>query len=83
MFLQHKLANSLVEILEVQDLWNSSIDKVMGRFHAGEELQDPELFSKSHLIFPSGEPLPLCWLDSHYREHMQESLQANLVECNC
>jgi hypothetical protein len=81
MFLQHKLANCLVEILEVQDLWNSSVSTVMGRFHAGEELQDPELFTKSHLIFPSGESLPLCWLDSRYREHMQKPLQVELTAC--
>jgi hypothetical protein len=79
MFLRHSMANSLVEVLEVQDLWNSSKDKVMGRFHAGEELQDPEPFSKSHLIFPSGEPLPLCWLDSHYREHMQKPIETAVI----
>jgi hypothetical protein len=72
MFLQHKPSKHIVEILEVQDLWDSSVDKVMGRFHAGEELQDPELFTKSHLSFLSGELLPICWLDSHYREHRQE-----------
>ena len=22
------------------------------------------------LTFPSGEPLPLCWTDGHYREHV-------------
>lgn len=82
MFLYHKSANCLVEILEVQDLWNSSASTVMGRFHAGEELQDPELFTKSHLMFPSGEPLPLCWLDSHYRERMQKPTQAELAACH-
>jgi hypothetical protein len=82
MFLYHKSANCLVEILEVQDLWNSSVPMVMGRFHAGEELQDPELFTKSHLMFPSGEPLPLCWLDSHYRERMQKPTQAELAACH-
>jgi hypothetical protein len=72
MFLRHKPSKNIVEILEVQELWNPSAEKVMGRFHAGEELQDPELFTKSHLSFPSEEPLPMCWLDSHYREHLQE-----------
>jgi hypothetical protein len=72
MFLQHKLSKHIVEILEVRDLWNPSVEKVMGQSHAGEELQDPELFTKSHLSFLSGEPLPMCWLDSRYREHMQE-----------
>jgi hypothetical protein len=80
MFLHHTLANSLVEILEVQDLWNPFVVKVMGRFHAGEELQDPELFSKAHLVFPSGEPLPLCWLDARYREEMQKPMRLDLIE---
>jgi hypothetical protein len=74
MFLQHTPTNCLVEILEVHELWDSTLDKVVGRFHAGEELQDPERFSKSHLIFPSGEPLPRCWLDSHYREHLNDKV---------
>jgi len=36
-----------------------------GRLHAGEELQDPEVFAKGELLFPSGETLPLCWLTAH------------------
>jgi hypothetical protein len=39
----------------------------MGRFHAGEELQEPERFAKADLSFPSGEPLPRCWLDPGYQ----------------
>jgi hypothetical protein len=31
-------------------------------------MQDPEKFAKSELQFPSGEPLPRCWLDAHYRD---------------
>jgi hypothetical protein len=41
---------------------------VVGRFHAGEEMQDPEKFTKKEMLFPSGEELPRCWLDAHYRE---------------
>jgi hypothetical protein len=40
---------------------------VNGRFHAGEEMQDPAGFSKSELAFPSGEDLPRCWTDPAYR----------------
>ena len=72
MFLKHQPSDYLVEILEVQKLWNPFAEKVLGQFHAGEELQDPELFTKAHLTFPSGEPLPRCWTDSHYREHMHQ-----------
>jgi hypothetical protein len=31
-------------------------------------MQDPEKFDKAEIEFPSGEDLPRCWLDSHYRE---------------
>ena len=70
MFLQHKPSGDLVEILNPQELWNPYVEKVQGRFHAGEELQDPEPFTKSHLMFPSGESLPVCWFDPAYRQHM-------------
>jgi hypothetical protein len=36
--------------------------------HYGEEMQDADKFPKSDLIFPSGEELPKCWLDVHYRD---------------
>ena len=79
MILKHQPSSYLVEILEVKDLWNPFSDKVLGQFHAGEEMQEPELFTKSHLMFPSGEPLPICWMDAHYREHMQNNKHAVLV----
>ena len=40
---------------------------VMGRFQAGEELQEAERFTKADLNFPSGEALPRCWLDPNYQ----------------
>ncbi len=75
MFLLHQPSNSLVEILELNNLWNPLSERVIGRFHAGEELQDPEPFTKSHLTFPSGESLPLCWMDADYREHLGKACQ--------
>ena len=68
MFLMQKNTEKLVEVLSLTDLFNPNHDNVVGRFHAGEEMQDPEKFSKSDMQFPSGEALPRCWLDSHYRE---------------
>lgn len=70
MFLQHKRSGNLVEILTPPDLWDPFANTIKGRFHAGEELQDPEIFTKSHLVFPSGEPLPLCWLNPNYRNEL-------------
>ena len=67
MYLKHTGSGDLVEVLDIRALINPKQSKVAGRFHAGEELQDPANFSKSELIFPSGEALPRCWLDANYR----------------
>ena len=68
MFLKESSSGHLVEILSLNDLFNPLHPKLVGRYHHGEEVQDAEKFAKSDLEFPSGEPLPLCWLDSHYRD---------------
>lgn len=67
MFLKHKRTGNLVEVLDVKGLADPNRDEISGRYHAGEELQDAAPFSKSELIFPSGEGLPRCWVDPHYR----------------
>jgi hypothetical protein len=69
MFLINQQDGSLVEVLSLESLFNPSETEIRGRFHAGEELQDEEQFSKSELSFPSGECLPRCWVDSHYRDN--------------
>jgi hypothetical protein len=48
-------------------LFDPCAASIRGRIHAGEELQDPADFTKSDLVFPSGEGLPRCWLDPDYR----------------
>ena len=68
MFLREKQSGRMVEVLGLDDLFNPNHAELVGRFHAGEELQDPERFSKQGLEFPSGEPLPRCWIDVHYRD---------------
>ncbi len=68
MFLLHKSTGDVVEIIDHQALSNPFKATVKGRFHAGEELQDPEDFDKDQLVFPSGEALPRCWLDPEYRK---------------
>ena len=67
MFLRHEANDRMVEVLGLNDLFNPSQPSLVGRYHAGEELQDPERFGKSELVFPSGEALPRCWVDPHYR----------------
>jgi hypothetical protein len=67
MFLKDKSGN-LVEVLTLADLYDPCLKDIQGRFHAGEELQEPEIFPKMELLFPSGEGLPRCWIDPHYRD---------------
>lgn len=67
MFLAHKRSGDLVEVLNPQELYNPCDLEITARFHHGEEMQDPETFLKSEMVFPSGEPLPRCWLDPNYR----------------
>lgn len=68
MFLKRKSDGHLVEILGLQDLVNPNRKTLAGRLHYGEEMQDPETFPKTDLMFPSGELLPRCWVDIHYRD---------------
>lgn len=68
MFLKHNQSNDLLEILNVAELFDPFKTEVAGRFHCGEEMQEPAQYAKSELVFPSGESLPHCWMDSHYNK---------------
>lgn len=68
MYMKRKLDGHLVEILGVQDLINPIHTTVLGRLHYGEEMQEAETFAKADLSFPSGEDLPRCWVNVHYRD---------------
>ena len=68
MFLKNKINDDLVEVLTLKDLFDPFCENLIGRYQHGEEMQDPEKFSKSDLVFLSGESLPRCWMDSHYRD---------------
>ncbi len=68
MLLQNKENGTLVEILDLQEVISPAHDKIMVRVQDGQEEQDPESIQKQSLIFPSGESLPLCWIDADYRK---------------
>ncbi len=68
MLLKQRSKGELVEVLATDDLFNPFIDELTGRYNHGEEAQDPEKFKKVDLSFMSGEALPRCWMDSHYRD---------------
>lgn len=68
MFLKHRDNGHMIEVLGLDDLFNPLQSWVIGRYHYGEEAQDPEKFGKTDVGFLSGEPLPRCWTDIHYRD---------------
>lgn len=69
MFLKSRSNGDMVDVSTIRDLTNLYHDKVVGCYQTGEELQDPQEFSKSELVFLSGEELPKCWTDPKYRVH--------------
>lgn len=68
MLLKEKTSNHMVEVINLMDLIDLNCDEVVGRYQEGEEVQDPEHYKKSDLVFLSGEKLPRCWTDPHYRD---------------
>ena len=67
MFLKHRNNGDMVDVSDISDLTNLFHQRVLGRYQAGEELQDFEEFNKADLLFLSGEELPRCWMDADYR----------------
>jgi len=68
MLLKDESSGKLMEVLALRDLYSPVHECVIGRLHYGEEPQDPAEFPKEQLCFPSGEALPRCWTDPHYRD---------------
>lgn len=66
MFLKNKSTGDLIEIVDIESLFNPTQNSVPGRDQAGQEEQEPASFEKNDLIFPSGEGLPRCWMDENY-----------------
>lgn len=68
MFLKEYKTGHLVEVLSLNDLFDPFRDKLAGRYNIGEDLPDLTTFPKADLEFLSGESLPRCWVDPHYRD---------------
>ena len=68
MFLKDKANGELVDVLTLKELFDPFQGEVVGRYQQGEEVQDPEKLKKAELLFPSGEVLPRCWIDPHYKD---------------
>jgi len=68
MLLKKRTSEHMVDVQNLIDLMNVNRDEVVGRYQEGEEQQDPENIKKADLVFLSGEELPRCWTDPHYRD---------------
>lgn len=68
MFLKEKETKHLVEVLKLDELFDPMKKTFTGRYNYGEDVPEPEQFEKSRVSFPSGEDLPQCWVDPHYRD---------------
>ena len=68
MFLQTQNTGDRIEVINFDELCDVFEKKIHGRYQAGEEPQDVEVFHKSSLLFLSGEGLPECWTNPHYRD---------------
>jgi hypothetical protein len=68
MLLKDKETGNLVEVMNIQSLIDPLESEIVIQGQAGEEEQDPEPNQKKNLVFPSGENLPLCWLEVNYKD---------------
>lgn len=68
MLIKNRKNEHMIEVMNVVDLMNLNLAQVLGRYQEGEEQQDPQKFDKADLVFLSGEELPRCWTDPHYRD---------------
>jgi hypothetical protein len=80
MFLKQRSDGSLIEVLSTAPLFDPFESRIPGRFHAGEELQEPESFAKADLDFPSGEALPRCWINPDYAHIKKASIKKAQAE---
>jgi len=57
----------LAQVENLEQLTDPNEKTVMIHYFAGEEIGDSTSANKTDFVFPSGEALPKCWLDPHYR----------------
>ena len=68
MFLKHVPTDDLVEVLDLSDVANPRSQTVRARSYDRVLIERTRNYLKTELAFPSGEPLPECWLSIHYHE---------------
>ncbi|MDQ6970442.1 MAG: acetyltransferase [Mariprofundus sp.] len=67
MFLRNSDNGDLAQVVELAELTDPNSTTVTVRYQAGEEEGDPVRVEKTAVTFASGEALPKCWQDAHYR----------------
>jgi len=67
MYLRNKANGDLAEVEKLEVLMDPNATSLMVHYFAGEEMGEPVSVKKDAMVFPSGEALPQCWLDPHYR----------------
>lgn len=68
MYLKQTKSRDLVEVIDLNALFDPCESNITGRYHAGEEMQEEQTFVKTDLTFPSDEALPQCWINKDYRK---------------
>ena len=67
MFVKDTQDQTLIKVINPEQLFDPVQQQVKGQEQAGQEEQPPRDFDKSRLKFPSGESLPQCWTDPDYQ----------------
>ena len=67
MFLKHVPTGDLIDVVNLDELFDPTQAQVQGRDQAGQEEQEVATYPKEQLAFPSGEPLPQSWKSANYR----------------
>jgi len=67
MYVRNAETGGLAHVVKLSELTDPNMATVTVRYHAGEEVSEPAAVEKSAITFASGEALPKCWLDPHYR----------------
>lgn len=68
MYLKRRCSKELIDVPGIETLIDPMEPSIIGRSQAGEEEQPHSEYLKSELVFPSSEPLPICWTDPAYRQ---------------
>mgnify|MGYP001799492617 CR=1 FL=1 len=68
MFVKLSRDKTLIKVVDTGALFNPLETEIQGWQQSGQSEQPASAFSKAQLMFPSGEPLPKCWLDPDYQQ---------------